>query len=220
MSRLLKGRRTALVLAGAITLLILAATIVAANHEFSDVPASAFYHDEVSYIAARDITTGCGGTKYCPNNAVTRGQMAVFLQKTSQISSPIFITDTEGAGTVDLDAAETMCVTGSHTPAYPQVARLDAWVSLEGAGALSFLMRNQVSTDGGTTWTNLDQAARSAGGVSAVDQWGHVTNSAILNLTPGTTYTFSIEVARDGVGTADATDSRCEMIVQIDNRNA
>ena len=33
----------------------------------------------INRIAAAGITTGCGGGKYCPNEAVTRAQMATFL---------------------------------------------------------------------------------------------------------------------------------------------
>ena len=50
-----------------------------ANHSFSDVPTGAFYHDDVSWLVANNITAGCGSGKYCPDRAVTRGQMATFL---------------------------------------------------------------------------------------------------------------------------------------------
>lgn len=50
-----------------------------ATHVFSDVPTNAFYHDDVTWLASKGVTAGCGGGKYCPNNAVTRGSMATFL---------------------------------------------------------------------------------------------------------------------------------------------
>lgn len=37
------------------------------------------YHDSVEAIFRAGITGGCGGGKYCPDNPVTRGQMAVFV---------------------------------------------------------------------------------------------------------------------------------------------
>ena len=46
---------------------------------FSDVPANSFGARHIEQIAADGITTGCGGGKYCPNDPVTRDQMAVFL---------------------------------------------------------------------------------------------------------------------------------------------
>src|SRR5215475_14266330 len=52
-----------------------------ANHNFSDVPTSAGYHDFVDFLVQNGITSGCGTGLFCPNNTVTRGQMAIFLQK-------------------------------------------------------------------------------------------------------------------------------------------
>jgi streptogramin lyase len=50
---------------------------------FTDVACpGAFAVDWIEQLAAEGITGGCGGGNYCPNNSVTRGQMAVFLTKT------------------------------------------------------------------------------------------------------------------------------------------
>ena len=45
----------------------------------SDVPAGHPFFRFVEALAAAGITGGCGGGSYCPDDAVTRGQMAVFL---------------------------------------------------------------------------------------------------------------------------------------------
>jgi CHRD domain/S-layer homology domain len=55
--------------------------IAYAFHDFTDVPTSAFYHDPVSALAAAGITAGCGGTNFCPEASVTRGQTATFLHR-------------------------------------------------------------------------------------------------------------------------------------------
>ena len=54
-----------------------------ASHNFSDVPDSAFYHDFVQFLVDNGITAGCGAGLFCGEQAVTRGQMAVFLKKLS-----------------------------------------------------------------------------------------------------------------------------------------
>ena len=54
----------------------------AATGVFSDVPVSNPFAPWVEELARLYVTTGCGGTSYCPSNVVTRGQMAVFLAKT------------------------------------------------------------------------------------------------------------------------------------------
>jgi len=66
-------------LAVALTLGIPAGAL--ANHRFTDVATGAFYHAAVSAIADAGITLGCGGTNFCPDDPVTRGQMAAFMHR-------------------------------------------------------------------------------------------------------------------------------------------
>ncbi len=49
---------------------------------FPDVPCPSQFADWIEQLAAENITGGCGGGNYCPLNNNTRGQMAVFIQKT------------------------------------------------------------------------------------------------------------------------------------------
>src|SRR5690242_10949325 len=55
--------------------------LLLANDAFSDVPTGAYYHDAVSRIKRSGITVGCAPTLYCPNDAVIRADMAVFLDR-------------------------------------------------------------------------------------------------------------------------------------------
>ena len=48
---------------------------------FTDVPCPGAFTDWVEQLAAEGVTGGCGVNLYCPSNAVTRQQMAVFLLK-------------------------------------------------------------------------------------------------------------------------------------------
>ena len=61
---------------------------VGASHNFSDVPDSAFYHDFVQFLVDAGITSGCSVAPplYCGEQSVTRGQMAVFLQRLAALS--------------------------------------------------------------------------------------------------------------------------------------
>ncbi len=54
---------------------------------FTDVPVSNPFAAWIEDLAGRGITGGCGGGLYCPDNAVTRQQMAVFLLKTLEGSA-------------------------------------------------------------------------------------------------------------------------------------
>ena len=48
---------------------------------FNDVPTSHPFFQYIEALAASGITGGCGGGNYCPDNPLTRGQMAVFMSK-------------------------------------------------------------------------------------------------------------------------------------------
>lgn len=54
---------------------------VAGQEMFTDVPASNLFCSWIEELARRGITGGCTATRYCPNNPVTRAQMAVFVVK-------------------------------------------------------------------------------------------------------------------------------------------
>jgi hypothetical protein len=54
---------------------------VIASHQFSDVPDSNTFHNDIDAIADVGVTTGCGGGKYCPKSYVTREQMAAFMNR-------------------------------------------------------------------------------------------------------------------------------------------
>jgi hypothetical protein len=49
---------------------------------FADVPCSSNFARWIEELVLRGITAGCGGGLYCPLQAVSRGQMAVFLTAT------------------------------------------------------------------------------------------------------------------------------------------
>jgi len=49
---------------------------------FADVPANAFAAAWIEQLVNEGISSGCGGGNFCPNNPVTRAQMAVFLVNT------------------------------------------------------------------------------------------------------------------------------------------
>jgi hypothetical protein len=59
-----------------------------ATATFNDVPTSHPFFQYVEALAASGITGGCGSGNYCPNNPVTRGQIAVFIAKALGLHFP------------------------------------------------------------------------------------------------------------------------------------
>jgi hypothetical protein len=46
---------------------------------FLDVPVGHLFYTEIGKLSARGVTLGCGGGYYCPDDSVTREQMAAFI---------------------------------------------------------------------------------------------------------------------------------------------
>lgn len=203
-------------------MVITGAYLATASHNFSDVPTGAFYHNAVEWMVNRAVTAGCAAGLYCPDAATTRGQIAVFLNKLGSVSTVSYIYVNANPGAIDIDTSPVVCpTTTDYTPSYPQRARVDAAVSLQMAGLGAAQIVVLVSTNGGATWgffTGVNpRASADAGG-----EWGHANDFGFLNLNAGTPYRFAAGVARDttaGSGTADATASRCKILVTITNRN-
>ena len=64
---------------------------------FTDAYGSKFYSD-ILWLWGEGITTGCGGTRFCPREPVLRDQMATFLRRAFSLArtSTDFFTDDEG----------------------------------------------------------------------------------------------------------------------------
>jgi hypothetical protein len=48
---------------------------------FLDVPTNHLFYNEIGKLSARGVTVGCGNGNYCPNDPVTREQMAAFIMR-------------------------------------------------------------------------------------------------------------------------------------------
>jgi uncharacterized delta-60 repeat protein len=59
-----------------------------ATQRFSDVPSSSPFYAHIEEMAVRQITSGCGGGKYCPTDPVTREQMAIFVVRALGFFNP------------------------------------------------------------------------------------------------------------------------------------
>jgi hypothetical protein len=60
---------------------------------FSDVAATAWYHDAVTFIAAREITAGTSASTFSPDGTLTRGQFIVMLMRAYGIEADSNSTD-------------------------------------------------------------------------------------------------------------------------------
>ncbi len=74
-----------------VALLVVGAMLVPlavfASHQFNDVPNSHTFHNAIDWMKDNDITVGCNppaNTEFCPDDNVTRGQMAAFMKRLAE----------------------------------------------------------------------------------------------------------------------------------------
>src|SRR5688500_10269257 len=98
--RVPRVRRSSIVLAFAVAALAFPLGVLA-THQFTDVPTGASYHDDVDALVSAGVTSGCATDppRYCPNNNVTRGQMAQFLNRLGNL-------DGNSSPSVDADSVD------------------------------------------------------------------------------------------------------------------
>ena len=56
--------------------------------DFLDVPSNDLFYTDIGKLASRGVTLGCGNGNYCPNDPVTREQMAAFIMRALGESNP------------------------------------------------------------------------------------------------------------------------------------
>ena len=84
-----KQNRSTIRLASAIALVLVSLPLAGqAASRFIDVPSDNPFAADIEWLEARGITKGCTATEFCPNDPVTREQMAAFLHRFALTGAP------------------------------------------------------------------------------------------------------------------------------------
>lgn len=114
----------------------------ASKDYFTDDESSPF-EDEINRMAEARITRGCGGTKFCPDNTVDRGQMAAFLVRalglTDDGGGDLFVDDDSSIFEGDIDRLGAAGITRGCNP--PQNTRFCPTYAVERGAMMAFLHR-------------------------------------------------------------------------------
>jgi hypothetical protein len=186
---------------------------------FSDVDGGSPLCPAVDWLKNRSITLGCGVGVFCPNDFVTRLQMATFLYRMGAAVEPDFLHEAQIgnlASTVNNEGV--VCSTSEYVVAYPRVA--------SSAGAMLY-HGSAVATDVGarlvyrlppnTLW--FDWGSVLSRSVSAPGQYVSQSPTAgPLPLNVGTTIVFGISTI-GGSGPPQTSWAACELTVRLDSRN-
>jgi hypothetical protein len=186
---------------------------------FTDVFPSDFFCNNVEWIANRNVTLGCTLTEYCPTLAVTRAQMAAFMQRLGD-ALKAFVQRTQDPdfdGTYETPDETVGCISAPVAiNEYPREASFWATLMNFNASATKTIQAGLVySTNGGTTWTPTGDFVM----WQTIDPTERTTLPLVggpLNLNVGSTYQFAIQVSTNNP--LATVSGECQLNVRIESR--
>ena len=116
-----QNRRALSLIVSAAVLLTLAvgpAVVSAGTGDFDDVPRTNVFYNDIAWMADSGVTAGCGSARFCPDDSVTREQMAAFMHRLAKnqvvdagslggVSAADYVTHSEiGTGAIDADTVD------------------------------------------------------------------------------------------------------------------
>ncbi len=220
-------RRTALMfaLAGMVGALVATPIAVYATHVFTDVSDSAFYSNSVTWMKDNGITVGCNppsNTKYCPNDNLTRGEMAVLMKRLSEneiVDAATAVNADHADNATNADNAETLdgfsanqllrvafgstdnapefngnVVPGTITA--PQAGWLILSGSINGTGSSLDTYQCHLTVDGGeVAGTERQSQVDDAGGDHTENRSENCSTTGVHHVTAGT-HTFALTISQ------------------------
>jgi uncharacterized repeat protein (TIGR01451 family) len=172
---------------------------------FTDVDSADPFCPSVDWLRNRAVTTGCGGSLYCPLLAVSRLGMAAFMNRlgTALTEQPVVVEATGGA--LDPDAGTVVCATGPiASSGFARRVVLDGVFRAQaGVGTDVTLAVGVVVSPDGVSWTPV------AGGEPATvtPLWRNLRAQGVYDAVVNEPMRFGLRVTRGGGvgGTLDAT---------------
>ena len=182
----------------------------------SNNPAMAPFCANVDWIKNRGITLGCAANLYCPNDSVTRVQMAAFMNRLGNSLIHRLVIRDQQLATLDLTSSRLICLTNPEAPAsYERRVAMTGRVSAASsvAGPSTFYISLVFTSDDGAT---LTQGGGGEARVTSPDDATWVTTAAVgsASLDPGVTYRFGIHVQPAGAA-PDLAGVSCALSADI-----
>jgi hypothetical protein len=156
-----------LLIAVVLTLVVAVPLSVFAIDRFTDVPDSNTFHGSITWLADNEVTVGCNpptNNQFCPDDNVTREQMASFMRRLAQTFGNTGAQVTEIGDTIPIDSTSGVEVLSIEvTPKHEADVTLNAHVVVatgaEQNGSVG-IHRDSCSGTlvGSTTWLVAEQA--------------------------------------------------------------
>jgi hypothetical protein len=185
---------------------------------FNDVDTTSGFCADVQWIRNRAVTQGCTAATYCPNDPVTRLQMAAFMSRLGKALQPAFLHRSEYVQTVSNLGTTIICQLQAATASYPRVATsASSVIQYSNSEVGTMFVQLVVSTDQGATWTPWSQILVTLTLPAAA--LGSVAPAAPPIVVPaGQTIRFGMQPS--GSAGSLFEDVNCELSVRLDSTEA
>lgn len=176
----------------------------------------------VTWLKNRAITLGCSAVpEYCPDNAVTRLQMAAFMFRLGNALAPQPFQSQESGPARSLDAPTIVCEIVDVTTSHPRAYVLSGHVTAKGSPDGDVRVMPVRSVNGGP-FVQQNTVGRPFSLRTPVWNGTSVIGASATSgsggpgglLLPGSTYRFALRIERDG-GSADIGSFQCHLIVEL-----
>ena len=188
---------------------------------FTDVFTTDNYCNAVEWLKNRQITLGCTSTTlYCPSQAVSRGAMALFLNRLGIAVSPKTLTaqDVTPATTIAPNQFQQMCPTATFpAQTYPQIVRARGSISIPATGNL-LVLTYYVSQSQAPSFVDMSTTPLQVGPVNGVQ---NLTWSARgLLIPPNNAVNFVIAVVNPAGSGSNLVLGAGRCAIEVDILNA
>jgi len=180
---------------------------------FTDVTGSDIFCNSTDWLKNRGVTLGCTATQYCPNDPVTRAQMALFMQRLGDVIAPnVFSDNVQSPGALNLDTRPNVCTTAIFPPVnFPRVAYVN-W-TFQGYAQAPLVARvwSRVSFDGGYNYATDELNLMR---VSASDRnWVGTSATVKVNIPAGSGPRFQLKLDREAgtLASGNFSATRCNI---------
>jgi hypothetical protein len=153
-----------------VTALIVAPLTAVATHSFDDVPNDNTFHDDIAWLKDAAVTLGCNppdNDQYCPDDNVTREQMAAFMRRLAE-NQVVDAGTLDGTEASDLMSAAHVATT-EDIIAVPTSSTVDVMTLTLAPGSYLIQARASVNQNSGVAGRNIT-CTLSAGSTSQTNQ--------------------------------------------------
>jgi hypothetical protein len=190
--------------------------------DVDDTVVGASFCRYVEWLKNRAITLGCASTTlYCPNDPVSRLQMAAFMNRLGTALTPVQLRVDTAPGAVDLDTNVVVCQSADFVVTagtFPRRAYVDVSINGNAPADVGLAADVVMTVDAGANWTNLNTVVNR--GFVAANQWGGLSDIGYADLDVGQTVRWGVRMTRGGIaGTTDLADSRCQLRALVYSRD-